>query len=108
MLERECIGRHFVFADDKNVARADLVSDLERLFQAKGFVAEIDNQIFGVAAQFTRQAGGFAIHPSAKGSHVNVGLADDGLRRRGERKHQPIFSDSKANPWSWWSAQRLR
>ena len=83
MLEREGIGRHFVLADDKDVSGAHLVGGLERLFQAKRLVAKIDNQI--VPAQFASHAGGFAIHPGAEGSNVDVGLANNRVRRRGRR-----------------------
>src|ERR1019366_2914084 len=108
MLEREGIGGHLVFADDEDISRPHLVSGLERLFYTKRLVSEIDHQI--VTAQFASQAGGFTIHARAERSNINVGLAEHRLRRRGlgQRKHQPVFSDGKANARSGRSAEGFR
>ena len=75
MLERECVGFNFVFADDKNVAGFDFVGGFEGFFQAEGFVAQFDDEIFVTAAKFAGQARGFAIHACAERRDVDVGLA---------------------------------
>src|SRR5271165_2989737 len=84
VLQREGVGLHFVFANNKDVARAHLVGGLERLFQAEGLVAEIDDEVFIIAAKFAGETGGFAIHPRAERGDVDVGLAQDGFGGRGE------------------------
>src|SRR5208337_2008529 len=110
MLQREGIGLHFVFADNQNVAGSDSVGGLEGLFQAKGLVAEFDNQIGSrtAPAQLARQTSRFAIHAGSQWRDVDIGLAHNRFGRSSQRKNQPVFPDGKSNARSRRAAQRLR
>ena len=59
--------------------------------------AMVGSTVVDVLVNFASQASGFTIHPNPKRSNVNVRLADNRLRRRSQRKHQPIFSNGKSN-----------
>ena len=103
MFERKNAGRHFVFTDDKDVARSNLIGGLKRLFQLfEKLVSQFDYQI--VPSQFASDTRRFAIHPGAEWSHINVGLAEYRLRRRSQRKHQTVFSNGKPDARSRRSA----
>ena len=108
MLEREGIGLHFVLAYDKDVSRSHLVGGLEGFFQAKRFIAEIDDQIVPRAVRgprarlrdsFRRRAE--QCKRRACGQPTSAGGSAD------QRKHQPVFSDGKADSRGRRAAERF-
>jgi len=81
------------FRDDENVA-ARILSAVSKNFFKRTIRRPVDHQI---VARTREPSGRFAIHaPLAEQYKRRV--CQHRLSRRGERKHQPIFSDAKPIP----------
>src|SRR5208282_956215 len=64
ILEGECVGLHFIFADDQDVFCSRLGCGLKRFFEAEGFITQIHDYI--VTAQLACQPGSLGVHAGAE------------------------------------------